>query len=400
MNSGGKFAITWEDGNIYAQLYSGYGYPSGKNFKSNSNEINYHATPEIAMNATGDFIIDWESSGGIYIQRYSNNGKPVMSNFQASDSNTYGAQLHPTVALANNGNCLIAWQDERNSLGMFELWDIYGQYLNNTNVLCGNNFQLNQRAAAEPIYGDIASAVDGTGNCAVAWAGIGKAIDIYVQFFNSDGKTSGENIRVNDDEGWEMQWSPKIAFNEENNFIVVWNDMRDSLITIYGQCYLNGVCSGRNFKIVNLKTGNQLNPDVKLWKNKIYCTWLKENKGDPKNYEIWVTILDWNNAVNLSEKTSKAAVQDFELCPNYPNPFNLETKIEFILHKNGTVKIEIYDLEGKKVAELLHEEKSAGIHIIPWNGKNYDGDMVTSGFYIYQIEFEGVRLSRKMLVIK
>ena len=59
------------------------------------------------------------------------------------------------------------------------------------------------------------------------------------------------------------------------------------------------------------------------------------------------------------------------------------------------VKIEVFDITGRKVAELIDENKSAGRHEVDFSARN-----LGSGIYFYQLSYAGHRLSRKMLVLK
>ena len=71
----------------------------------------------------------------------------------------------------------------------------------------------------------------------------------------------------------------------------------------------------------------------------------------------------------------------FDLLQNYPNPFNSETKIGFQINTKSQVKLEIYNLLGKKITTLCDEPKSPGYHEINWKAEK-----VSSGIYFYRIE--------------
>jgi hypothetical protein len=80
---------------------------------------------------------------------------------------------------------------------------------------------------------------------------------------------------------------------------------------------------------------------------------------------------------------------------NYPNPFNPETKIEYGLPKTSHVSLNIYNMLGEKVAELVNSRHSAGRYNLNWKP-----GIIASGLYIYRLEADGVVLSRKMLLLK
>ena len=93
--------------------------------------------------------------------------------------------------------------------------------------------------------------------------------------------------------------------------------------------------------------------------------------------------------------------KEFALNQNYPNPFNPSTKISFALPKDGIVKLKVYDVLGKEVANLLNENKVAGYYSIDFNASNY-----ASGIYFYTIEANSVnglssfKETKRMLLIK
>ena len=86
---------------------------------------------------------------------------------------------------------------------------------------------------------------------------------------------------------------------------------------------------------------------------------------------------------------------DFELSQNYPNPFNPVTAIKYSLPESGNVKLNIYNLLGEQVAELVNGYKDAGVHTINFNAEN-----LKSGLYIYKLESNGFVRSKKMTLIK
>ena len=86
---------------------------------------------------------------------------------------------------------------------------------------------------------------------------------------------------------------------------------------------------------------------------------------------------------------------DFLIFQNYPNPFNPTTTIDYSIPYRANVKIGVYDILGREVAELVNDEKSMGKHLV-----RFDAGNLSSGVYIYQLRYSGQLLSRKMLLIK
>ncbi|NQV19106.1 MAG: T9SS type A sorting domain-containing protein [Armatimonadetes bacterium] len=90
-----------------------------------------------------------------------------------------------------------------------------------------------------------------------------------------------------------------------------------------------------------------------------------------------------------------------ELSGNYPNPFNPETTINFALKDAGNVRIEIFNIKGKKVCTLMDGHLEADFHSIVWNGKDDSNKTVSSGIYFYKMNAgEKYTSTRKMILMK
>jgi len=93
--------------------------------------------------------------------------------------------------------------------------------------------------------------------------------------------------------------------------------------------------------------------------------------------------------------------KEFELKQNYPNPFNPTTSIDFVLPKATKVSLVIYDIRGRKVAELLDQKDyEPGSWKVVWKGQNLHGEKVASGMYIYRIVADKFVKTKKMLLIR
>jgi len=89
------------------------------------------------------------------------------------------------------------------------------------------------------------------------------------------------------------------------------------------------------------------------------------------------------------------------LIGNYPNPFNPETTISFsVAQTSSLVNVEIFNIKGQKVKQLVNEILPAGRHIAVWNGKDDNGKQATSGIYFYQMKSGDYQKSRKILLLK
>ena len=85
---------------------------------------------------------------------------------------------------------------------------------------------------------------------------------------------------------------------------------------------------------------------------------------------------------------------------NYPNPFNPETCIEYILTEAGEVNLSIYDIKGRLINTLVNGYEAAGEHSIVWVGDDFRGSSAVSGVYFYKINNGKFTTSKKMILMK
>jgi hypothetical protein len=101
-----------------------------------------------------------------------------------------------------------------------------------------------------------------------------------------------------------------------------------------------------------------------------------------------------NTRKKKAEETEKMAIKNFSTSV-YPNPFNPVTNITYSLPKDAVVKIKIYDILGKEVANLVNEFKTTGTYSVMFNAEN-----LSSGIYFYTIQAGEFKQTRKFLLVR
>jgi hypothetical protein len=137
--------------------------------------------------------------------------------------------------------------------------------------------------------------------------------------------------------------------------------------------------------------------------------------GVPAGGTIKVRVENMTNPAEFTELTFNASTMptvirynnlpitgQFNLHPNYPNPFNPSTTIPFEIGGNGSVttKLVIFNIIGQRVVTLVDETLPPGIYHTVWDGKNNIGQMVSSGVYFYQLSAGNYNMLGKMILIK
>lgn len=92
--------------------------------------------------------------------------------------------------------------------------------------------------------------------------------------------------------------------------------------------------------------------------------------------------------------------REFELLPNFPNPFNPSTSFSVALPVASHVTLEIYNLLGQRVIKLFDGTAQAGYLDLTWDGRDGRGRQVGSGVYFYKVEAKDFRQVRKMVLLK
>ncbi len=90
----------------------------------------------------------------------------------------------------------------------------------------------------------------------------------------------------------------------------------------------------------------------------------------------------------------------FSLAQNYPNPFNPQTSIAYTLPKAATVRLDVFDILGRAVTTLLDKEQSAGTYNVIWDGRDREGNVVSTGIYFYRFKTDEYSETKKMLFVK
>lgn len=85
----------------------------------------------------------------------------------------------------------------------------------------------------------------------------------------------------------------------------------------------------------------------------------------------------------------------YRLDQNYPNPFNPTSTISYSIPEDGFVRLEVFDISGKRVAALVDEPQPAGDYVAAWNA----GDL-PSGVYLYRLQVNGYSAFKKLLLQK
>jgi len=95
--------------------------------------------------------------------------------------------------------------------------------------------------------------------------------------------------------------------------------------------------------------------------------------------------------------------QTISMAQNYPNPFNSTTVIGVVIppgNNQSRVEVAVYDVQGRRVRQLVNESLPPGSYSVRWDGRSDEGRSVASGVYVSMLKSQGSVLTGKMVLIR
>ncbi len=105
-------------------------------------------------------------------------------------------------------------------------------------------------------------------------------------------------------------------------------------------------------------------------------------------------IIPISTAATLPRENKPYSIQLFQ---NYPNPFNPTTVISYHLPMASVVRLEVFDLLGRKVGTIVNARQSAGTYSFTLSATRYN---MSSGVYFYTLNTDGFSETRRMILVK
>ncbi|MEE3234111.1 MAG: FG-GAP-like repeat-containing protein [Candidatus Latescibacterota bacterium] len=102
--------------------------------------------------------------------------------------------------------------------------------------------------------------------------------------------------------------------------------------------------------------------------------------------------------VGMKEKVYLNATN--KLLNNYPNPFNPQTTIPFVLANDSHIDLKIYNSLGQIVRSLFSGQIKGGSHNFNWDGRNDVEKPVASGIYFYRLRVKDQAMVRRLLLVR
>ena len=270
MDRAGRFVVTWHgedwDGDSYgveARLLAPMANLSGHRSKSMKSRRVLKCTPAVAMQPDGSFVIVWNTHGysseGVAIagQRFAADGSRIGHEFLVTSSLTNNPDS-PDVAMDADGNFTVTWNDQGGSDGSGS--GIYACRFGAAAEPQGTAFRVNSTTNDEQRYPRIA--MDSDGDFVIGWSSYnqdGGDYGAYAQRFMADGTAQGAEFRVNATTAGK-QYLQGVASDTRGDFIITWTSgpADGSNYDVYAQRYDRfGQLIGSEFLVNSTTAGNQ-----------------------------------------------------------------------------------------------------------------------------------------------
>ena len=266
----GAFVVVWtsaegdgSDRAIFGRRFDSAGVP-GPEFRVNSYTTGLQNGAAVAMDATGNAVVVWESAGqdgddyGVYAQRYDTSGNPQGGEFRVN-STTVGPQFVAAVAMDPDGDFVVAWTSNDGVTS----YQTRAQRFDATGAPVGGELQVTTPVgSSQSGYPSVAMAADG--RFVVEWTSFyygGSATGVFARRYDPAGTPQGGAFQVNT-YTTGSQRDGIVASDAEGNFVVVWR-------SYHNQDGYGGGSFGQRFDALGARAGGefQLNTYTTAWQD-------------------------------------------------------------------------------------------------------------------------------------
>ena len=239
--------------------------------------------------------------------------------------------------------------------------DLYA-YDSDGSLLSGFPVSLIANITASPVIADITG--NGTADIIIG----NGASETYLFGFNAQGQIL-PNFPISTSATGPVKASPAI-WDLDNDYDL------DIVVCVQNSNY--------NLDVIDYKRNSSI--------DRIHWAMYGNDKYRTSNFEAF-------SPIGIDDETISVP-QQFGLLQNYPNPFNNHTIIRYSLDIPTEFSLEVYNILGQQVRNLDSGFKQAGVYDVIWNGRNDNGNDVTSGVYFYKLTGDDRTEVKRMLYLR
>jgi hypothetical protein len=115
--------------------------------------------------------------------------------------------------------------------------------------------------------------------------------------------------------------------------------------------------------------------------------------------------IEWGTGVFVAYADAVVAAphesgNDLAIAPPSPNPYTAATREVYALPRAGTVRVEVYDVRGRRVRVLEDGPRATGTHAVVWDGNGDDGSPAAAGAYFIRLRTERDEVVRRVVRLR
>jgi spore coat protein CotH len=221
--------------------------------------------------------------------------------------------------------------------------------------------------------------------------------DDWIELYNnSDVPLTINGYFLSDKEYNLLKWEIPDTVLESKQYLIIWADEDGS----QGKIHANFKLSSEGESLFLLNPYQEVVDQITF----------KQQPSDlsfgrfPDGLGSFIQMSSTFNAENIGfieeEFDMSGMPSSFGLLPNFPNPFNNTTNIRFYLKSQLKISLNIFDITGRRIRNLISGVLESDLYIISWNGMNDNGVAVSSGIYFCQMNSGKKSTTIKILLVK
>jgi hypothetical protein len=412
----GGTIILWQDeraGNIdiYAQRVNGAGQVQWSvNGLAVTTASNNQNSPEAISDGDQGIIVTWvdyrnDSYGDVYAQKLNSSGLAQWEENGTVICNASGEQLYPNPASDGNMGAIITWEDKRNGTD----YDIYAQVINKNGFLGmfidedEDGITDQEEKGPNGDQDDYDGNNDGTPDSQQANVASFLTYDNqqYVTL-SVPGSEKLEDVKAINHPDPNGDGAP-----DEDSYPFGFFRFKITGLAAGGSTTAtfllhNGPAIHKYYKYSPTPTQSlhwyEFNYDGEtgaVISNDTIVLHLTD--GERGDYDITAngTIMEPGGPIQSASAVPVYSEQELNLEPVYPNPFSQETTVAFTIPMATKVRLEVFDLTGKLLIQLLNKKIPAGRHSMIWPSPD-----IPEGMYLIKMTTKFKTSTRKILKVK
>ncbi len=228
--------------------------------------------------------------------------------------------------------------------------------------------------------------------------------DVMFAKSTDGGNTFQPPVRINTDTGTEAyQWFGTMSVAPNGRIDIIWLDTRDATNVIDSVLYYSFSNDQGETWSENAPLSEPFNPSIGYPQQAKIGDYFDMVSDDDYAHLAWANTLNGGQDVYYTRISPNGILNVEDIAANnfqlicYPNPITEETSLEFSIDGTENVKIEVFNIQGRKLNTLLDKNVS-GKQKISWSGISQTGAKLASGLYFITLKSETKTANLKVLL--